>query len=178
MMPPHPYRHKAFISYSHSADARFAPALQLALERFAKRWYRRRAISIFRDETNLSVSPELWPVLEEALSLSEYFILLASPAAAASKWVDREVRYWLDQRSIDSLVLVVTDGELAWDDAQEDFAVSSTSALPRISASATMVSGRLSLPEPVTKQSSARRRCQRRTSLPRLAQGSEAPANS
>ena len=34
----------AFISYSHAADGKLAPALQSALQRFAKSWYRRRAL--------------------------------------------------------------------------------------------------------------------------------------
>src|SRR5262245_5926485 len=39
--------YKAFMSYSHAADGRLAPTLQSALHRFAKPWYRLRALSIF-----------------------------------------------------------------------------------------------------------------------------------
>jgi hypothetical protein len=85
-----PYR--AFISYSHAAeDGKLAPALQSALHRFAKPWYRLRALDVFRDETSLSVTPALWPSIEKALSESEYFILMASPKAAASHWVRQEM---------------------------------------------------------------------------------------
>ena len=38
--PRHAYT--AFISYSHAADGKLAPALQLALHRFARPWYRLR----------------------------------------------------------------------------------------------------------------------------------------
>ncbi len=38
----------AFISYSHAADGKRAPALQNALRRFAKPWYRRRARHLSR----------------------------------------------------------------------------------------------------------------------------------
>jgi hypothetical protein len=38
--------YKAFISYSHSADDKLAPALQSALHRFAKPFYRLRAIRV------------------------------------------------------------------------------------------------------------------------------------
>ena len=56
--------YKAFISYSHAADDRLAPALQSALHSFAKPWYRLRAIRVFRDKTSLSVNPALWPSIE------------------------------------------------------------------------------------------------------------------
>src|SRR6476659_4514163 len=35
-------------------------------------------------------SPGLWTSIEKALDASEYFILLASPQAAESQWVDKE----------------------------------------------------------------------------------------
>ena len=40
-----------FISYSHAADGRLAPAIQTGLHRLAKPWHRRRALWIFRDQT-------------------------------------------------------------------------------------------------------------------------------
>src|SRR5688572_31157284 len=83
-------RYDAFVSYSHAADGKLAPALQAALHRFAKPWYRRRALRVFRDETSLSASPALWPSIEAALAASRYFVLLASPAAAQSRWVGQE----------------------------------------------------------------------------------------
>jgi hypothetical protein len=36
---------------------------------------------------------------------------MASPDAAASPWVDREVRWWLEHRSVDRLLVVLTEGE-------------------------------------------------------------------
>lgn len=46
---------------------------------------------VFRDETSLSANPALWSSIQTALAESEFFILLASPEAAASKWVGQEV---------------------------------------------------------------------------------------
>ncbi|MEJ2092877.1 MAG: SUMF1/EgtB/PvdO family nonheme iron enzyme [Syntrophobacterales bacterium] len=123
-----PYR--AFISYSHAADGKLAPALQSALHRFAKPWYRLRAIHVFRDETSLSVTPALWPTIEKALGESEYFILMASPEAAASHWVRQEVDYWLKHVSAEKILIVLTEGEIVWDDAAGDFDWSRTTALP------------------------------------------------
>jgi MTH538 TIR-like domain (DUF1863) len=89
----------AFVSYSHAADGQLAPALQAGLQGLGKPWYRRRVLRVFRDKTSLSASPELWPSIERALAASRYFILLASPEAARSHWVDQEVRWWLEHRS-------------------------------------------------------------------------------
>ena len=125
------YRYKAFISYSHGADNRLAPALRTALHRFAKPWYRLRAMRVFRDETGLAVTPALWPSIETALLDSEYFLLLASPDAAASEWVQREVAWWLDRRPADHLLIALTRGEIRWNDAAQDFDWNGTDALPR-----------------------------------------------
>ena len=48
----------AFISYSHAADARLAEALERGLERLARPWNRVRAMSVFRDETDLTLNPD------------------------------------------------------------------------------------------------------------------------
>src|SRR5262245_35561959 len=98
--------YNAFISYSHAADARLAPALRTALHAFARPWNRMRALRVFRDKTSLSASPGLWAKVELALAESEYFLLLASPEAARSAWVAREVDWWLANGSC-----VVTAGE-------------------------------------------------------------------
>jgi WD40 repeat protein len=83
---------------------------------------------VFRDQTSLSASPELWSAIEEALSKARFFVLLASPEAAASHWVDQEVRWWRENRGHDTVLIVLTDGELVWDDERGDF--DPTSAIP------------------------------------------------
>jgi len=125
------HRYRAFLSYSTAADGRLAPALQSALQRFAKPWYRIRAFRVFRDRTGLAVTPALWTSIETALRDSGFFILLASPGAAESRWVEQEVDWWLRHRSADRLLLVLTDGEIAWDTANGDFDWERTTALPR-----------------------------------------------
>lgn len=123
------FRYKAFISYSHAADGKLAPALQSALHRFAKPWYRLRAMRVFRDKTSLAMTPELWPSIEKALAESEYFLLLASPQAAQSQWVQQEVDWWLQHRSANTLFIVVTDGDVFWDRSAGDFDWTKTTAL-------------------------------------------------
>lgn len=129
---PGTFGYKAFISYSHAADGKLAPALQTGLERFAKPWHRLRAFRVFRDKTGLSVTPALWGSIQRALESSEYFILLASPAAAQSNWVQQEVKFWLQHRSTDKLLIVLTDGAIAWDSTANDFDWTRTDALPRL----------------------------------------------
>lgn len=108
-------KYNAFISYSHAADGRMAPALQSALERFAKPWYKLRNLNVFRDEASLSVSPHLWSNIQKALDDSEYLIYMASPESANSKWVNKEIKYWLEVKSIDTLLIVLSDGHLNWE---------------------------------------------------------------
>jgi hypothetical protein len=124
------FRFKAFLSYSHAADGRLAPALQSALHRIARPWYRVRSMWVFRDKTGLSVTPSLWVTIEAALSHSEYFLIMASPEAAASKWVQREVDWWLSKWGTRNLLVLLTDGEVQWDPANNDWNWGSTTALP------------------------------------------------
>ena len=84
-------QYDGFISYSHDADDLLAPRLQAGLQRFAKPWWKRRALRIFRDEASLAANPHLWASITEALDESAWFILLLSPEAAESEWVNREV---------------------------------------------------------------------------------------
>jgi WD40 repeat protein len=115
-----------FISYSHAADGRLAPAVQRGLHRLAKPWHRRRALWIFRDQTGLSVTPKLWTSIQDALDGSKHFVLLASPEAANSPWVNREIEHWLATKSPDRILPVVTDGEWRWDPVARDFTTDST----------------------------------------------------
>src|SRR4029077_10154938 len=75
-------------------------------------------------------SPELWPAIVTALADADYFLLLASPAAAASPRVQREIEWWLEHRSPQRMLLLITGGELSWDEAAGDFDWSRTDAIP------------------------------------------------
>jgi hypothetical protein len=131
-VPATEYAYKAFISYSHAADGRLAPALQLALHRFAKPWYRLRAVRVFRDRTNLSANPGLWSEIHKALEQSEFLLLMASTSSAASKWVRQELTYWLGSRDPGKLIIVLTDGAVVWNEAAGDFDWHRTTALPDV----------------------------------------------
>jgi hypothetical protein len=120
----------AFISYSHAKDKAIASALQATVQKLGKPWYRRRALRVFRDDTSLSVTPHLWPSIEQALKQSRFLIVLASPEAATSPWVDKEVAFWLAHKSAETLFIALTAGELAWNGARNDFAWQATTPLP------------------------------------------------
>jgi tetratricopeptide (TPR) repeat protein len=112
----------AFISYSHAKDRPIASALQSAIQRLGKPWYRRRVLRLFRDDTSLSATPGLWPAIEQALANSRFLILLASPEGAASPWVTKEVTYWLKNKGPETLLIGMTEGRLTWDNSLGDFA--------------------------------------------------------
>lgn len=122
--------YKAFMSYSSAADSQLAAAFQRSLHQFARPWYRLRSMRIFRDETSLSSTPKLWGAIEAALQASEYFILLASPDAARSTWVCDEVQWWLENRTLNKLRIVLTDGNVFWDGNALCFNSDKTDALP------------------------------------------------
>jgi tetratricopeptide (TPR) repeat protein len=120
----------AFISYSHAKDKPIAAVLQSVIQTLGKPWYKRRALRIFRDDTSLSATPHLWPTIEIALSESRYLVLLASGESSRSQWVGKEVSYWLEHKSVDTLLIAVTDGDLSWPPGGSDFTWTDATPLP------------------------------------------------
>ena len=125
-------RFNAFVSYSHAADGNLAPALQRGLQRFARPWNKGSALQIFRRPDRPRCQPG-FVVLDHAKALAdaEFFILLAAPEAASSPWVAREVEVWRHERTNETLLLVLTGGEIVWDDTRTDFDWQQTTAVPR-----------------------------------------------
>jgi WD40 repeat protein len=119
-----------FISYGRRDDEALAAALQLSLRRIARPWYRRESVRVFRDDTDLSVSPSLWTSIEQALVSSEYMLLLASPAAVQSRWVAREIDAFVQRRGPERLLLALTHGRIEWDLERNDFDWTVTDAVP------------------------------------------------
>ena len=64
------------------------------------------ALRVFRDTTDLAANPDLWGKVTDAMDRSRYLIVVLSPRAAASEWVNKEVAYWLQQRGPDQLLIV------------------------------------------------------------------------
>ena len=124
-------KYKAFISYKHVSATTFASNLELALKAYAKPIHR-APMPIFRDEKYLRAAIDLPGAIQDALEASEFLILLASPEAAESRWVQREVSQWCaTEGRRKNLVIVLTGGKIAVDQAQRiDW--SATDALPRL----------------------------------------------
>jgi formylglycine-generating enzyme required for sulfatase activity len=98
------YRYAAFISYS-SKDARFARRLHRALEGYGiptslgkfdltEGGKKNRVYPVFRDREELP-SGELGEVIQAALAASAALIVVCSPHAAASPWVNKEIESFL-----------------------------------------------------------------------------------
>ena len=104
--------------------------LQQGLQQFARPWNQLRAVRVFRDKTGLTATPALWNSIVSALDSSEYFLLLASPQSAQSQWVNQEVRHWLSQPRAERLLIVLTEGEIAWDQQAGRLDTERTNALP------------------------------------------------
>lgn len=109
------FKNAAFISYSRK-DKKVARKLQNWLERF--RFARtsddvvgNRIGRVFRDVTDLSVSSDIEAVLNEEIEQSKKLIVICSPAAAASKWVEQEVNLFAASRGKANILTLLLDGK-------------------------------------------------------------------
>jgi tetratricopeptide (TPR) repeat protein len=113
--------YKAFISYSHR-DERWARWLQRSLERY--RVPRRlvgkagshgdvpaRLRPVFRDREDLSSAADLTGRIKEELEKSEFLVVVCSPAAASSRWVNEEIRHFRQSGGEDRILALVVDGD-------------------------------------------------------------------
>ena len=110
----------AFLSYNHQ-NGHVAAGIQKGLHRIGRRLGRLNALRVFRDSTDMAANPDLWGKVTDALDRSRYLIVVLSPQAAASEWVNKEVVYWLERRGLDQLLMVVAEGHLHWDAATQRF---------------------------------------------------------
>lgn len=127
------YTYRAFLSYSHR-DRAAAAALHYALEGYRipdKLVGRptgfgpvpRRLTPIFRDREELGAAPDLGSVITSALERSLFLIVLCSPAAVASRWVDEEILAFKRMHGEDRVLAVVVAGEpniSTWDRTAPD----------------------------------------------------------
>ncbi|MBN8500100.1 MAG: toll/interleukin-1 receptor domain-containing protein [Sphingomonadales bacterium] len=105
-----PDRHyHAFVSYSH-ADARFARWLHRRLERQRQADHALLA-PIFIDRAELVAGPDLSAQVRTALAGSAALIVVASPAARASRWVELEIALFRELHPDRPIYAALIDGE-------------------------------------------------------------------
>ena len=126
-----PAEYDAFLSYTHR-DRPVVSGIQKGLHRIGRRLGQLRALRVFRDDTDLTASPDLWGRIVEALDRSRFLIVTLSPQAAQSQWVDKEVGYWLAHRGREQLLLVLAAGQLQWDAESECFDRGVSDAAPPV----------------------------------------------
>jgi WD40 repeat protein len=126
------YYYKAFISYKHLTSTAFAVQLERALMSYAKPLLT-RPIRIFRDERYLAPGANLPKLIVDALSSSEFLILLASPEAAASSWVHDELERWCGElKRAENLIVILVKGQIAVNAEAKTVDWERTDALPPI----------------------------------------------
>lgn len=118
---PSSLTYDAFVSYSHK-DEVVANGIQQGLAHIGRRLGQLTALRVFRDTTDLSANPDLWGTVAAAMDRSRYLIVVLSPRAVASEWVNKEVGHWLTHRGPDQLLIVLAEGHLDWDEATRRFA--------------------------------------------------------
>jgi tetratricopeptide (TPR) repeat protein len=106
-------RYRAFVSYC-SADRRSAAWLHRALEAYrpprGTPAARERLAPVFLDRAELTAGHSLSEALQDALARSEWLIVVCSPAAAASRWVDEEIRYFRELGHAGRILCLLVDG--------------------------------------------------------------------
>lgn len=110
-----PARYSAFISYARD-DERAARWLQRCIEGYRLPRNLRgdgpgRLPPVFRDRDELSAGADLEAALRTALNESAWLIVVCTPAAAASKWVAREVAMFRALHGPDCILTALFDGE-------------------------------------------------------------------
>ena len=122
----------AFISYSQIDDP-WAKWLHRSLERYqvpknlvgrqVERGHTvpKRVYPVFRDRDELPTAAHFTHMLETALRNSKYLIVICSPAAVGSRWVNEEIRYFKKIGREDRILYLIVDGEPCASDGRPGF---------------------------------------------------------
>lgn len=114
-------RYMAFLSYSHR-DSAIADWLHEELEEFHVPTrlvgkltehgpVPKRLAPIFRDRKELAAASDLGEEIEEAIAGSRFLIVLCSPAAAKSRWIEEEIATFKRLHREDRILAAIVDGE-------------------------------------------------------------------
>jgi tetratricopeptide (TPR) repeat protein len=114
-------RYRAFLSYSHR-DSVVTQRLHRRLETFRVPGALRRGDGdanalpsrlhpVFRDRDELASATQLSTSIQQALDESEALVVVGSPAAVASPWVDAEIAYFRRRHPSRPVFAFVVDGD-------------------------------------------------------------------
>ena len=123
------FRYRVFLSYSH-ADRRWARRVLRWLEHWTvpRRLVGRetpfgpvprRLAPVFRDREELGPAPELGETIDRALAGSASLLVVCSPAAARSRWVNDEILAFKRLGRADRIVALIVAGDPAAGDGPE-----------------------------------------------------------
>jgi len=122
-------RFKAFISYSHRNED-WARWLQRSLEnyRIPARLIGKtgefgaipaRVAPVFRDREDLSSATDLSGEVRSAMADSDSLVVICSPAAVRSRWVNDEIRYFRSLGRGDRIYALIVEGDPQADDEDD-----------------------------------------------------------
>lgn len=130
------FKYWAFISYSH-ADRNWGTWLHSALETFRVpnvlassttglgEPMPRRIFPVFRDREELPTSSDLGSMITRALEQSRYLIVICSPHAARSHWVNQEILEFKKLGRSERILALIVDGEPNAADGKPGFIIES-----------------------------------------------------
>ena len=112
-------KYDAFISYRHSEKDKFvATTLQKKLETFklpkslySKTNGKTKIERIFRDQDELPLASNLSDPIEEALTNSEYLIVICTPRLPESQWCRKEIETFTRLHGRDHILAILAEGE-------------------------------------------------------------------
>ena len=115
------FKYKAFVSYSHS-DEKWATWLHRSLETYRLPKHLvgtetsfgaipRRLVPIFRDRNELPTATDLGELLNAALVDSATQIVICSPRAAQSRWVNEEILAFKRLGKSHRIFCLIVEGE-------------------------------------------------------------------
>jgi len=115
------HRYMAFLSYSHR-DAEIADWLHEELEKFKvppglvgkltdQGVVPKKLSPIFRDRQELAAAHDLGEEIEEAIAGSRFLIVLCSPSAAQSRWINEEIACFKRLHTEKRIFAAIIDGE-------------------------------------------------------------------